>query len=60
MTHAIAVEDLDKFSQDKLKVGILKTLKLVRNAILSPFTLLYLPKLKNNGIHLYFQSRYSK
>jgi SAM-dependent methyltransferase len=60
LARALYVEDLDKLSQNELKVGILKTLKLVRNAILSPFTLLYFPKLKNNGVHLYFQSKYSK
>ena len=60
MAYGILVEDLDKASQDRLKVSILKALKFVRNAILLPFTLLYLPKLKSNGVHLYFQSKYSK
>jgi hypothetical protein len=36
---------------------MLKALKLGRNLALSPFVLLYLGKLKGNGVHLYFQAR---
>jgi len=32
-------------------------LKLIRNAILLPFALGYVGKLKENGIHLYFQAK---
>ncbi|MGC8651439.1 MAG: class I SAM-dependent methyltransferase [Minisyncoccia bacterium] len=60
IVKAAMVEDLDKYSQDKLKVSILKASKFVRNAILLPFTLPYLSKLKNNGVQLYFQGRYGK
>jgi hypothetical protein len=33
-------------------------LKLIKNAMLLPFALGYIGKLKENGINLYFQARY--
>ncbi|MDN5380187.1 bifunctional 2-polyprenyl-6-hydroxyphenol methylase/3-demethylubiquinol 3-O-methyltransferase UbiG [Thermodesulfobacterium sp.] len=55
--RAYAVEDLDKISERKKTAIMLKALKLGRNLALSPFVLLYLGKLKGNGVHLYFQAR---
>jgi hypothetical protein len=53
--RAYAVEELVKVS--KSKAYMLMMLKLIRNAILLPFALLYIGK-KRNGINLYFQARH--
>jgi len=52
-----AVEDLDKVSEKKALTTVLKALKLRRSLALLPFALLYLGKLKGNGINLYFQAK---
>jgi SAM-dependent methyltransferase len=52
-----AVEDLAKVSPSKGKAYILIMLKLIRNAILLPFALRYVGKLKGNGGNLYFQAK---
>jgi hypothetical protein len=51
-----AVEDLAKVSPSKGKAYILMMLKFLRNAILLPFALGYIGKLKGNGYFLYFQA----
>jgi len=55
-----AVEDLDKVSEKKALATVLKTLKLGRNLALLPFALLYLGKLKENSVFLYFQASFKK
>jgi 2-polyprenyl-3-methyl-5-hydroxy-6-metoxy-1,4-benzoquinol methylase len=56
-----AVEDLVKVSPSKGKAFMLMimlmVLKLIKNAMLLPFTVGYVGKLKENGISLYFQAR---
>ncbi|WP_029551355.1 class I SAM-dependent methyltransferase [Thermocrinis jamiesonii] len=52
-----AVEDFDKVSEKKALATVLKALKLGRNLVLLPLALLYLGKLKGNGMHLYFQAK---
>jgi hypothetical protein len=52
-----AVEDLAKVSPSKGRAYILMMLKLIRNAILLPFALGYVERLKENGYFLYFQAR---
>jgi 2-polyprenyl-3-methyl-5-hydroxy-6-metoxy-1,4-benzoquinol methylase len=54
---AYAVEELVEVSPSKGKAYILMMLKLIRNAILLPFALGYMGKLKENGTHLYFQAK---
>jgi hypothetical protein len=51
-----AVEELAKVSPSKGKAYILMILKLIRNAVLLPFALGYIGRLKENGMHLYFQA----
>jgi SAM-dependent methyltransferase len=51
-----AVEDLAEVSPSKGKAYILMMLKLIRNAMLLPFALGYVGRLKENGVHLYFQA----
>jgi SAM-dependent methyltransferase len=51
-----AVEDLAKVSPNKGKAYLLMMLKLIRNAILLPFALGYIGKLKENGVNLYFHA----
>jgi 2-polyprenyl-3-methyl-5-hydroxy-6-metoxy-1,4-benzoquinol methylase len=51
-----AVEELAKVSPSKGKAYILMMLKLIRNAMLLPFTLWYAGKLKGDGLSLYFQA----
>jgi len=51
-----AVEELAEVSPSKGKAYILIMLKLIRNAMLLPFALGYIGRLKENGIHLYFQA----
>jgi len=53
-----AVEELAEVSQNRRKAYVLMMLKLIKNAILLPFTLGYVGKLKGNGLSLYFQARY--
>jgi hypothetical protein len=53
-----AVEELAKVSPSKGKAYMLMMLKLIRNAILLPFALGYVGKLKGNGFYLYFQACY--
>jgi 2-polyprenyl-3-methyl-5-hydroxy-6-metoxy-1,4-benzoquinol methylase len=50
------VEDLLEVGPSKGKIYILTMLKLIRNAILLPFALRYIRKLKRNGPYLYFQA----
>jgi len=52
-----AVEELAEVSSSKGKAYILMMLKLIRNAILLPFALGYVGKLKGNGNNLYFQAK---
>jgi SAM-dependent methyltransferase len=52
-----AVEELAEVSPNKGKAYLLMMLKLIRNAILSPFALGYVRKLKGNGFSLYFQAK---
>jgi 2-polyprenyl-3-methyl-5-hydroxy-6-metoxy-1,4-benzoquinol methylase len=52
-----AVEELAEVSPSKGKAYILIMLKLIRNAILLPFALGYVGKLKGNGHSLYFQAK---
>jgi 2-polyprenyl-3-methyl-5-hydroxy-6-metoxy-1,4-benzoquinol methylase len=52
-----AVEELAEVSPSKGKAYILMMLKLIRNAILLPFALGYVGRLKENGYFLYFQAR---
>jgi len=52
-----AVEELAEVSPSKGKTYILIMLKFIRNAILLPFALGYVGKLKGNGGHLYFQAK---
>ena len=52
-----AVEELAEVSPSKGKAYILMMLKFLRNAILLPFALGYVGKLKGNGGHLYFQAK---
>jgi hypothetical protein len=51
------VEDLAKVSPSKGKAYILMMLKLIRNAVLLPFALGYVGKLKGNELRLYFQAK---
>jgi hypothetical protein len=55
--RAYAVEELVEVSPNKGKAYILMMLKFLRNAMLLPFALGYVGKLKENGIHLYFQAK---
>jgi hypothetical protein len=59
---AYAVEELAEVSSNKGKaymlMMMLMMLKLIKNAMLLPFALGYIGKLKENGINLYFQARY--
>jgi SAM-dependent methyltransferase len=56
-----AVEELAEVSPNKGKAFMLMimlmVLKLIKNAMLLPFTVGYVRKLKENGISLYFQAR---
>lgn len=52
-----AVEELVEVSPSKGKAYILMMLKLIRNAMLLPFALGYIGKLKENGVNLYFQAK---
>jgi SAM-dependent methyltransferase len=51
------VEELAEVSPSKGKAYLLMMLKLIRNAILLPFALGYIGRLKENGLHLYFQAK---
>jgi SAM-dependent methyltransferase len=53
------VEDLMEVRPSKGKVYILMMLKLIRNAILLPFALRYVGRLKENELYLYFQAKYN-
>jgi SAM-dependent methyltransferase len=55
--RAYAVEELAEVSPSKGKAYILMMLKLIRDAILLPFALEYVGKLKGNGSTLYFQAK---
>jgi 2-polyprenyl-3-methyl-5-hydroxy-6-metoxy-1,4-benzoquinol methylase len=52
-----AVDELAEVSPSKGKAYILMMLKFLRNAILLPFALRYVGKLKGNGLGLYFQAK---
>jgi SAM-dependent methyltransferase len=52
-----AMEELAEVSPSRGKAYILMMLKLIRNAILLPFALGYVGRLKENGHFLYFQAR---
>ncbi|MGC8735070.1 MAG: hypothetical protein ACP5RD_08635, partial [bacterium] len=54
LAKVISIEDLNKYSQDKLILSFLKILKLTKDIALLPFTVIYLNKLKSNGLHLFF------
>ncbi|HCP09435.1 MAG TPA: hypothetical protein DIT22_01860 [Thermodesulfobacterium commune] len=54
LARAVTVEDLERVSNSKSAYA-LKILKKTRNLLLFPLTIFYLPKLKGNGINLYFQ-----
>ncbi len=51
-----AVEELVEVSPNKGKAYLLMMLKLIRNAMLLPFALGYIGKLKENGVNLYFHA----
>jgi hypothetical protein len=51
------VEELAEVSPSKGKAYILMMLELIRNAMLLPFALGYVGRLKENGHFLYFQAR---
>ena len=51
-----AVEELAEVSPSKGKAYILMMLKIIRNAILLPFALGYVGRLKESGWYLYFQA----
>ena len=51
------VEELVELSPSKGKAYILMILKLIRNAVLLPFALGYVGRLKENGINLYFHAK---
>jgi 2-polyprenyl-3-methyl-5-hydroxy-6-metoxy-1,4-benzoquinol methylase len=52
-----AVEELAEVGLSKSRAYLLKILKLIRSAMLLPFALSYIGKLKEMGIHLYFQAK---
>ena len=54
--RAYGVEELAEVSPSKGKAYILMMLKFLRNAILSPFALGYIGRLKEKGTYLYFQA----
>jgi 2-polyprenyl-3-methyl-5-hydroxy-6-metoxy-1,4-benzoquinol methylase len=54
---AYRVEELAEVSPNKGKAYLLMMLELIRNAILLPFALRYVGRLKENGYFLYFQAR---
>jgi hypothetical protein len=54
LAKVISIEDLNKYSEDKLILSFLKILKLTKDIALLPFTVIYLNKLKSNGLHLFF------
>ncbi len=52
------VEELDVASRNKVILKkMLISLKKLRNLSLLPFAILYIPKLKGNGVSLYFQAK---
>jgi 2-polyprenyl-3-methyl-5-hydroxy-6-metoxy-1,4-benzoquinol methylase len=55
--RAYRVEELAEVSPSKGKAYILMMLKLIRNAMLLPFALRYVRKLKGNGTNLYFHAK---
>jgi 2-polyprenyl-3-methyl-5-hydroxy-6-metoxy-1,4-benzoquinol methylase len=55
--RAYRVEELVEVSPNKGKAYMLMMLKLLRNAMLLPFALGYVGKLKGNGLTLYFQAK---
>ena len=55
--RAYGVEELAEVIPSRGKAYILMMLKLIRNAVLLPFALGYVGKLKENGINLYFQAK---
>ncbi len=56
IARSVSVEDLNNISSSK-SIAFLKFLKRMRNLLLYPFTLFYLPKLKTDGYNLYFQAK---
>jgi SAM-dependent methyltransferase len=56
--RAYAVEELGEVSPSKGKAYILMMLKLIKNAMLLPFALVFVGRLKEKGISLYFQARH--
>lgn len=56
IARSVLVEDLNNISSSK-SIAFLKFLKRMRNLLLYPFTLFYLPKLKTDGYNLYFQAK---
>ena len=54
---SLRVEDITRISKNKVFFALLKLMKKVRNALLLPFALPYLTKLKGNGPNIYFQAR---
>jgi len=51
------IEDIEAIIKNKNKIMLLKILKLIRNFVFLPFSLIYIKKLKENGQNLYFQAR---
>jgi 2-polyprenyl-3-methyl-5-hydroxy-6-metoxy-1,4-benzoquinol methylase len=51
------VEELVEVSPNKGKAHLLMMLKLIRNAMLLPFALVYVERWKENGLQLYFQAK---
>jgi 2-polyprenyl-3-methyl-5-hydroxy-6-metoxy-1,4-benzoquinol methylase len=54
---AYKVDELAKVSPNRGKAYMLMMLKFLRNAMLLPFALGYVGKLKENGLYLYFQAK---
>jgi len=59
LAKVFAIEELNHVIsyKNKLKFFLIKSLKMLRNFFLLPFLFFYLPKLKQNGINLYFHAK---
>jgi len=59
LAKVFAIEELNHVIsyKNKLKFFLIKSLKMLRNFFLLPFSFFYLPKLKQNGINLYFHAK---
>jgi len=53
----VSVEALFRVETNKTKVLFLRAIKFTRNIILHPFVFMYIRKIKNKGLNLYFQAQ---